>query len=156
MFTKVMQVPDALLEKYATLTTDLEVGPVAERVAADPVGAHRLVARELVRRYHGEERVADAEERYDLVARGGIPSDLQVVVLGEDDAPGGSIDAAGLAVRVGFTKSKGEARRLIDNRGLRIDGVALEERTAVLDLRTIGEFVFQSGRNAYVRVRWGG
>jgi tyrosyl-tRNA synthetase len=156
MFTKVMQIPDALLAKYATLTTDLEVAPLALQVGTDPVGAHRVLARELVRLYHGSERVAEAEARYDVVARGGIPSDLEVVVLGDGEAPGGTIEAAALAVRVGFTKSKGEARRLIDNRGLRVDGIALEERTAVVDLREAGGVVFQSGRNAYVRVRWEG
>jgi tyrosyl-tRNA synthetase len=154
LFAKVMQVPDGLVAKYATLTTDLDVDGVAERLASDPVGAHRVLARELVRLYHGEGPVAEAERRYDLIAKGGVPGDVSVVEVGPADAPEGVIDAAGLAVRVGFTKSKGEARRLIDNRGLRIDGVPLEDRTAMIDLRERPDFVFQSGKNAYVRVRW--
>ncbi len=154
IFAKAMQVPDGLLEKYVTLTTDLDVEPVVALAKADPVAAHRLLARELVRIYHGDAPVLEAERRYDLIAKGGIPHDLATVDLGRDDAPEGSIDAAGLAVRVGFTKSKGEARRLIDNRGLRIDGTPLEDRSAIIDLRARSEFVFQSGKNAYVRVRW--
>ena len=154
IFAKAMQVPDGLLEKYVTLTTDLDVEPVVALAKTDPVAAHRLLARELVRIYHGDAPVLEAERRYDLIAKGGIPHDLATVDLGRDDAPEGSIDAAGLAVRVGFTKSKGEARRLIDNRGLRIDGTPLEDRSAIIDLRARSEFVFQSGKNAYVRVRW--
>jgi tyrosyl-tRNA synthetase len=154
IFAKAMQVPDGLVEKYVTLTTDLDVEPVVALAKTDPVAAHRLLARELVRIYHGDGPVQEAERRYDLIAKGGIPDDLATIDLGRDDAPEGSIDAAGLAVRVGFTKSKGEARRLIDNRGLRVDGTPLEDRSAIIDLRARPDFVFQSGKNAYVRVRW--
>jgi tyrosyl-tRNA synthetase len=156
MFAKAMQIPDALVEKFAALTTDLDVAEVAALLALDPVGAHRLLARELVRLYHGEAPVAEAERRYDVIARGGVPETVPAVELGVEEVPGGAIDAAGLAVRVGFTTSKGEARRLIDNRGLRIDGEPLTDRTAVIDLRERPDFVLQSGKNAYVRVRWTG
>ena len=54
---------------------------------------------------------------------------------------------------LGFTKSKGEARRLIDNRGLRVDGEPLTDRTAVVDLGE-GPRVLQAGKNTFVRVRW--
>ncbi|MBA2665701.1 MAG: tyrosine--tRNA ligase [Trueperaceae bacterium] len=154
MFAKVMQIPDALLAKFVTLTTDLDVAPFETLGLEDPVGAHRVLARDLVRRYHGEAPVAEAERRYDRIAKGGIPDDVAVVELDAGAAPEGTIDAAGLAVRVGFTKSKGEARRLIDNRGLRIDGEPILDRSATLDLRARPDFVFQSGRNSYVRVRW--
>jgi tyrosyl-tRNA synthetase len=154
VFAKAMQVPDRLLVKYVTLTTDLDAESVAELLAADPVAAHRVLARELVRLYHGVEPVAEAERRYDLIAKGGVPEDVATVEVGRHDAPDGAMEAAALAVRVGFTKSKGEARRLIDNRGLRIDGAAIDDRSAVIDLRARPDFVFQSGKNAYVRVRW--
>jgi tyrosyl-tRNA synthetase len=156
MFTKVMQVADVRFVKFATLTTDLDVSELEALLARDPVGAHRVVAREIVRLYHGEGPVADAEARYDVVGRGGVPSELRVVEVGPELAPGGRVEAAALAVAVGFTASKGEARRLIDNRGLRVDGEALDDRTAVLDLRARPDLVFQSGRNAFVRVRWRG
>jgi len=155
MFTKAMQVPDRLLAKYLTLCTELEVAPVVALAGTDPVGAHRTLARELVRLYHGADAVAAAELRYDEVARGALPATLPERPLGEAEAPGGRIEAAALAVLLGFTASKGEARRLIDNRGLRVDGRPLSDRTAVLDL-TAGPLVFQAGKNAYVRVVWRG
>ncbi|MDA0699914.1 MAG: tyrosine--tRNA ligase [bacterium] len=155
MFTKAMQVPDPLLMKYLTLCTELDVAPVRALAEGDPVGAHRVLARELVRLYHGSEAVDAAERRYDEVARGGLPESLPDHLMTAEDAPDGRIEAAALAVVVGFTQSKGEARRLIDNRGLRVDGRPLTERTAVLDL-TAGPFVFQAGKNAFVRVVWRG
>ncbi len=156
MFTKAMRVPDRLLLKYATLCTDLPLEPLSEQLADDPVGAHRTFARELVTLYHGAAAVAAAERRYDDVARGGVPSELREVAVGPDLAPEGRIEAAALALHVGFVPSKGAARRLIDNRGLRVDGKALNDRTAVLDLRGRESVVFQSGKNAFVRVVWRG
>lgn len=154
MFTKAMRVTDPLLAKYATLCTDLDVAALERELGSDPVAAHRTFARALVTLYHGADAVAAAERRYDEVARGGIPSELREVEIGPDLAPEGRIEAAALALQVGFAASKGAARRLIDNRGLRVDGEALVERTAVLDLRERPDLVFQSGKNAYVRVRW--
>jgi tyrosyl-tRNA synthetase len=156
MFTKAMQVPDQLLVKYTTLCTELDVDAMAIQVGADPVGAHRTFARELVRLYHGEPPVAAAERRYDEVARGGVPDELREHAVDAASAPDGTLEAAALAVAVGFTKSKGEARRLIDNRGLKVDGVALADRTAVLDVRAAGALVLQAGKNAFVRVVWRG
>ena len=156
MFTKAMQVPDARLVKYATLCSDLDVEVLASELDADPVAAHRTFARELVRQYHGVEPVAAAERRYDDVARGGMPSEIAEFAVDVGLAPEGVIEAAALAVAVGFTKSKGEARRLIDNRGLKVDGAALGDRTATLDVRAAGTLVLQAGRNAFVRVVWRG
>ena len=154
MFTKAMRVADALLLKYATLCTDLPVEPLERELRSDPVSAHRTFARALVTLYHGADVVPGAERRYDEVARGGIPSDLREVEVAADVAPDGRIEAAALALHVGFASSKGAARRLIDNRGLRVDGEALTDRSTVLDLRGPSGIVFQSGKNAFVRVRW--
>jgi tyrosyl-tRNA synthetase len=154
MFTKAMRVTDALLLKYATLCTDLPVGPLERELRVDPVSAHRTFARELVTLYHGADAVPGAERRYDEVAKGGIPTELREVEVGVDVAPDGRVEAAALALHVGFAPSKGAARRLIDNRGLRVDGEALTDRSAVLDLRAPSGIVFQSGKNAFVRVRW--
>ena len=140
--------------RYATLCSDLPVEQLTAQLAADPVGAHRTFARALVTLYHGDAVVAAAEERYDAVGRGGVPQDLREFPVGAASAPEGRIEAASLAVHVGFAASKGAARRLIDNRGLRIDGVALEDRSAILDLAEHPHFVFQSGKNAFVRIVW--
>ncbi len=154
MFTKAMRVADRLLVKYATLCTDLPVEAIEAQLGEDPVGAHRTFARALVTIYHGAEAVAAAERRYDQVARGGIPQQLREVRVGPEVAPQGRIEAAALAVHVGFVASKGAARRLIDNRGLRVDGVPLDDRSAVLELAARPALVFQSGKNSFVRVLW--
>jgi tyrosyl-tRNA synthetase len=109
----------------------------------------------LVRLYHDADAVPVAEARYDAVARGALPTNMPERILLAEEAPGGQIEVAALAVLLGMAKSKGEARRLIDNRGVRIDGALVAERTDQLDL-LVGPRIFQIGKNAFCRVRWGG
>ena len=151
MFKKAMRVPDSLLPQYVELTSDLEVGPVRELLATDPVAAHRVYARELVRLYHGEDQVAAAEERYDDVARGGIPDDVPEVAVPEAEFTGGEVGVLRLATLAGLTSSNGEARRLVLNRGLRLDGEVVED--PLLRLRLERPAVLQKGRDSFVRVR---
>ena len=151
MFKKAMRVPDALLPQYVELSTSLDVARMAELLAADPVGAHRVYARELVRMYHGEEHVAHAEERYDEVARGGIPDDVREVAVPAEEFTDGQVGLLRLATLAGLTASNGEARRLVQNRGLRVDGEVVEDPMLRLSLES--PVVLQKGKDAFVRVK---
>jgi len=153
MFKKAMQVTDAQLPQYAELCTDLDVAAVRAELGHDPVAAHRIFARELVTIYHGPEPVAAAESRYDEVARGAIPQDLPEVAVGAGEFEGGSIGLLRLAVLAGLAASNGEARRLIQNRGLRVDGEVVADPAERLTLE--GPAVLQRGRDAFVRLRRG-
>ena len=151
MFKKAMQVPDPLLLRYAELCTTLDLGEFRRVAAEDIVAAHRRFARELVRIYHGPGPVARAEARYDQVARGGIPDDLPEVVVPGGSLEAGSVGVLALATLAGLTSSNGEARRLIQNRGLRLDGEVVEDWRLRVDL---GEArVLQRGKDRFVRVR---
>ncbi len=150
MFKRAMQVVDALLPRYAELSTLLDVPALREALADDPVGAHRTFARELVRIYHGPAPVADAEARYDAVARGETPDEMREVVVPGDALEGGSIGVLRLAVLAGLTQSNGEARRLIQNRGLRLAGEVLEDPRASVELAA--PVVMQRGKDTFVRI----
>ena len=91
MFKKAMQVPDAQLPQYAELSTMLDLDALKQRLKADPVGAHRLYAGELVRLYHGADAIPAAEERYDLVAKGGVPEQMGQFQVGADELEDGAI-----------------------------------------------------------------
>lgn len=151
MFKKAMQVPDPLLLRYAELCTTLDLGEFRRVAAEDIVAAHRRFARELVWIYHGPGPIAGAEARYDQVARGGIPDDLPEVVVPGGALEAGSVGVLALATLAGLTSSNGEARRLIQNRGLRLDGEVVEDWRLRVDL---GEArVLQRGKDCFVRVR---
>lgn len=152
MFKKAMQVPDELLGSYVQLTTRLDPASVT-RPGGTPQEAHRAYSRELVAMYHGASAVGPAEVRYDSVAAGGIPVDLPEVVVPAVELADGSISFMRLMTLAGLTASNGEAKRLVGNRGLRLDG---EVVTDPLQPVTLAEsVVLQRGRDRFVRARRG-
>ncbi|HZW98956.1 MAG TPA: tyrosine--tRNA ligase [Trueperaceae bacterium] len=153
MFKKAMRVPDAAFEQYVELATGLDMERMRQLASDDPVAAHRVFARELVRTYHGEDVIARAEERYDEVARGHIPDQMPEVVVPEAEFQDGNAGLLRLATLAGLTSSNGEARRLVQNRGLRLDGEVVEDPQLRLDLAEPA--VLQKGRDTFVRLRRG-
>ena len=150
MFKKAMQVPDGLLYKYAELSTALELGEMKALVEKDIKEAHRVFARELVRVYHGDAPVPDAEERFDYVAKGGIPDDVPEFVVPKGELENHHVWICKLATLAGLTASNGEARRLIQNRGLRLDGEQVEDAKLQVDLSQ--PVVLQKGKDTFVKV----
>ncbi|CAN5870469.1 tyrosine--tRNA ligase [soil metagenome] len=150
MFKKAMQVPDSLLYKYVELATALDLGEMRTLIDKDVKEAHRMFARELVSIYHDDAPIEEAEERYDYVAKGGIPDDVPEFAVAAGDLEDGSIWICKLATLAGLTASNGEARRLIQNRGLRLDGEQVEDAKLQVDLSQ--PVVLQKGKDMFVKV----
>jgi tyrosyl-tRNA synthetase len=151
MFKKAMLVPDELLVRYVELCTDLDLKHMKALSDRDVKEAHRVFARELVRTYHGEAPVEGAEERYDYVAKGGIPEDIPEVAISPAELEDGKIWVCKLATLVGLTASNGEARRLIQNRGLKLDGEVVEDFGLQVALEQ--PIVLQKGKDRFVRAK---
>lgn len=151
MFKKAMQVTDDLLLRFVEVCTTLDVEALSGQLKTDPVGAHRTFARALVTIYHGDSSVEAAERRYDEVAKGAIPDDLPEVAVSGQELQDGSIGVLRLAVLAGLSASNGEARRLIQNRGLRLDGQAVEDPQLRVTLEQ--PRVLQRGKDQFVKVR---
>lgn len=180
MFKKLMWVPDALLPSYFRLLTDLEEDEVQALLQAGPVPAHRVLARLLTAAYArptiparidrafyeslgyawealgrdkgvGPEEVQKAEARYEEVARGGIPEDIPEVAIPASELKEGRIWVARLFTLAGLTPSNAEARRLIQNRGLRMDGELITDPGLEVDLSR--PRILQRGKDRFVRVR---
>ena len=97
--------------------------------------------------------VAEAEARYDRVARGGIPEDLPEVAIPPDALKDGKIWVARLFTLAGLTQSNAEAKRLVKDRGLRVDGEVVTD--PMLELTLDRPRVLQRGKDKFVRVRLG-
>ncbi|BDP40036.1 tyrosine--tRNA ligase [Deinococcus aetherius] len=152
MFAGLMKVPDPLLENYLTLLTDLPRERTLELLAGHPVAAHRELAREVVAWLHPDADPGAAEARFRSVAKGGIPENIPTVTVPASELnPEGKISMARLAVLAGFEPSLGAARKLIQNRGLRLDGEPYLEPQGTLTLEG-GGAVIQKGKDRFARL----
>lgn len=155
MFAKLMKVPDPLLPNYFMLLTDLSTDQIAEVVAGHPVEAHRLLAREVVRSFHPDADLDAAEERFRSVAKGGIPDNIPELVVPEGEfGEGGSVGLVKLVVLAGLEPSNGAARKLMQNRGLKLNGEAFTDPHGTLTREQIAAgAVIQKGKDKFVRLK---
>ena len=113
MFGKIMSVRDEQMFDYYDLLTDIDT---SEPRALHPMEAKQRLAFLLVERYHGRDEAHTAQDQFDITVgrKSGVAEELYITV-----APLLLID---LLCREGFTKSRGEARRLISQGGVELDG----------------------------------
>ncbi len=146
MFEKCMRVPDTILADYFRLTTDVPEAEYKPLVQGDIRQAHFAYAREIVRVYCGESAVGQAEGRYLAVAAGKAPDSMDALVIAED-----AISIVELLKRAGFAVSNSEARRLIEGRGVKLDGGTVKD----IGLIVRENAVLSRGKNKFVRVTFG-
>ncbi|RJF72277.1 tyrosine--tRNA ligase [Deinococcus cavernae] len=157
MFAKLMKVPDPLLNNYLTLLTDLPQEKINELLAGHPVAAHRELAREVVRWFHPDVDLDAAEERFRSVAKGGIPENIPSVTVPKDElddsADTDQISLVKLVVLSGLEPSNGAARKLIQNRGLKLNGETYTEPHGQLSRTELqAGVVIQKGKDKFVRL----
>ena len=147
MFEKCMKVPDPLLGDYFRLTTDLPEAEYAPLLQEDIRAAHFRYAREIVTLYWGAGEAEEAHRRYLSVASGSMPDEMETVAC---ESPSASV--VELLRLSGLAPSNGEARRLIQGRGIKLDGVTVEDVAAVVEGKA--EAVLSKGKNKFVRVKF--
>jgi tyrosyl-tRNA synthetase len=143
-FGKLMRVPDAVMPTYYELLLDTAFDP--ER---PPVESKRALAREIVERYHGPDAAAEAEAHFDRlhVARE-LPDEIEEAEL----PPGDPVHVPAL-VRDHFGLSSSEARRLLGQGGIRLDGEQLGGADLDLPAARLDGAVLQVGKRRHKRFR---
>lgn len=151
MFEKAMKIPDEVLFDYFKLTTDCDLEKVKDEIEKDIFEAHKIYAREIIRMYHGEEKIAEAEKRYNEVAKGNIPDNLDIWKMSKDSL---NINIVDLLVAVKLVTSKSEGRRLIIQNGISInqEKVTDVEKTITKDDLVDGSIVIQKGKKVFLKV----
>jgi tyrosyl-tRNA synthetase len=155
MYGKVMSIPDALLSKWVRLlaTEESDLGTHVDALAREegnPRDVKAALAKALVERFHGEAAGQRAEEHFDrLFRRHCAPEEVAEVEI-ELGGAEGAIDLVGVLVRAGLASSRGEARRLISQGGVRMDGNKIGEVSRAL---FPGAYLLQAGKRRFVRVR---
>ena len=151
MYGKVMSLPDSLIAPYYKLCTEIPMNIIDELVktlaeGANPRDSKASLAREIVRMYHGETAALKAEDAWNNQFRdGGRPQNIKVYQA--RDAHMTLID---LLVESGMASSKNEARRLIDQGGVKLDDtVQTPEAEPVF---TTGD-ILQVGKRRYLKLK---
>jgi tyrosyl-tRNA synthetase len=158
-YGKLMSIPDGLIPRYLRLTTALdpkeadalEAGLDGGSLAA--VEAKRRLAREVVDLYHGAGEGAAAQERFDRVHRDREPPrDVPEAPIPDAALEGGSIWLPRLLVALGRATSNGQARRLIEGGGVRIDGEVVDDPSSEFPPEELRGKVLQVGRRWFGRL----
>jgi len=143
MFGKLMRVPDDAMPLYYALLLDEEPG-------ADPREAKRHMAFALTERYHGGEAGTEAQERFDtLHVRRELPDDIEEHPFQPEN---GQVHLPALMAEA-FGLSRSEARRLLTQGGVRLDGDELDGATLDVPADRLDGAVLQVGRRRFKKLR---
>jgi tyrosyl-tRNA synthetase len=143
VYGKTMSIPDSLIEKYLRLVSGLSGSDLERVLALKPRDAKAALARRLAKRLHGDEAAAAAEADFDSRFRKReVPEEIEELIAENPE------DLVSTIVQAGFAKSRGDARRLIDQGGIRING-----EKAGADVKLKDGDVLQAGKRNFVRIR---
>ena len=150
MFEKSMRIPDNCLDDYFRLTTDIDTNTYKEWINKDIVEAHRIFAREIIRMYHGEEFISQAEEKYNAKASKILTDEIDTIKF-NSKLPISLID---LLFELKLVESKSEARRLIMQNGISINQAKETDfnRVIVKEDFKDGFIIIQKGKKVFVKV----
>lgn len=155
MFGKTMSIPDHLMRMYFELITEVPLSEIDALLTGIEKGTHhprdvkRRLASEIVKRFHGEAAAKEAAEEFDRVfARQELPSEMPEVWITPE--PEG-IRIIHLVVQAGLAPSNSEARRLVEQGGVRIDDEVVRDIEYRWPARDGA--VLRVGRRRFARVR---
>jgi tyrosyl-tRNA synthetase len=147
MFGKLMSVPDAAMGTYYELLLGAEPDS-----ARPPVEQKRELARRIVERFHGPDAGREAEAAFDRVHKEHrAPAEVEEVSLSRADLADGPIHLPAL-LSDHFGTSRSEARRLLAQGGVKLDGEPLGEGDLDVPLERLEGAVLQVGRRKFRRI----
>lgn len=153
MYEKSMRIPDDILFEYFKLTTDISLDEAKRLVEDDIIEAHKRYAKEIIRMYHGEEYIKEAEERYNTVANGGVPQDIEIFEIDSKIIEEG-ISLIDLLVLSKMVPSKSEARRIIEQNGISINSLKNNDVKAIINNENFinEELIIQKGKKQFKKI----
>ncbi len=152
MFGKMMSIPDALMERYYRHAAALSPNEVAEILGClksgelHPRDAKAQLAERIVALFHSEADGKNARAEFDEIFKNkGLPDEIPTVKIDQK-----TIDIVSLLVMANLVTSKTEARRLMEQGGVKIGHEKITDPKAVM---TIGApFVLQCGKRKFAKI----
>ena len=149
MFAKLMSISDVMMWRYFELLSFRSLAALAELKQSvegglNPREAKVALAKEIVARFHSAQAADDALADFVNRSKGGIPDEVPELALA-----GAPIGLPQLLKQAGLCASASEAMRMVDQGGVRIDGVVIADKALKVDA---GTFVLQVGKRKFARV----
>lgn len=152
MFGKIMSIPDELISEYYELLTDLsekEVEAIKNKLAAgeNPRDIKIDLGEKIASMYHSEKDAEKAKEEFiNVFAKGALPTDIP-----EKKIPEGNYELPLLLINLSAVGSNNEARRLIEQGGVKIDEVKITNPKIVVGVRK--GMLVQAGKRKFYRIK---
>jgi tyrosyl-tRNA synthetase len=159
MFGKVMSIPDTLMVTYWSLLTGAgkrEVEDIERRLAGGeyhPAEAKRDLAERLVKLYHSTQAAAEARRQFDRVFKDkDRPDVIPQASVPPEAIQNGKVWLPRLLTALKLAPSNGEARRLVEQGGVRLNDVVVSDAGTELDPAALKGSVLQVGKRKFVRL----
>jgi tyrosyl-tRNA synthetase len=157
MFGKVMRIPDELMRSYFELLTDVppaDIVRLADPGRSNPRESKEHLAKTIITQYHSAGAADAAAEEFRRVhggrGGGGLPDEVPDVPLPADKLQDGKIVPLDLILACSFEKSRSEARRIVAERGIRLNGEVIEDPLTPIQVKA-GD-ILQRGKRRFVRL----
>lgn len=151
MFGKLMSIPDTLITRYYSLLTDVEQSELIEMDkqiesgAVNPRNIKMRLAHMITEEYHGKDGADKAQDDFiNVVSNKGIPDDIESVKIDIDT------NILDLLVNLNFVQSKGEAKRLIQGGGVKLDGEKISDMAFIVTPSM--NKVLQAGKRKFAKL----
>lgn len=152
IYGKTLSIPDNLIYTYFELATDVsgnelkEIGAQLTDGKTNPRDLKRQLARTLVAMYHDAQKAEEAEKEFDMIfINKGIPEDIPVFKVESTE-----VALLDLILQTNFAPSKQEARRLIQQGGVTLDGEKVEDVATVVKIDK--EIVLKVGKRKFIKL----
>ena len=154
IYGKTLSIPDSLIYIYYELASDISSGELAQIKSQlndpkiNPRDLKRKLARTFVKMYYNEKAASEAEEEFDKIfIRKETPEDLPEFVLKHNSKELSILD---LIINVNFAPSKGEARRLVSQGGVSIDGKKIDDINGMITIRN--GMILKVGKRKFIKI----
>lgn len=156
MYGKILSLPDTVLYAYFELVTDIPTEDLPRyetSVHTEPRNAKHALAWRIVRMYHGEEAASAARQHFErTIINKEAPDDL--VEIRPVPSVGTQVALADLIRQAGLVDSHSEARRLIVQRAVSMNGQRVTDPDCLIDLAACTPFVLKVGKRRFARIVW--
>jgi len=152
IYGRTLSIPDNIIYNYYEVATDVsteelkEIKAYLEDETKNPRDLKRQLARKMVEMYHSKEAAIQAEQEFDKIfINKGIPDDIP-----EYSPDAESMSIIDLITTVNFAPSKGEARRLIQQGGVSIDGEKISD--IYQEINFDSEKILKVGKRKFIKL----